>query len=46
MKNGKIVEEGTHEMLMLNNNEYKKLYQTQERWYKNELKTESETCVG
>lgn len=38
MKNGKIIEEGTHEMLMQNNSEYKKLYQTQEQWYKNELK--------
>jgi ATP-binding cassette, subfamily B, bacterial len=38
MKNGKIIEEGTHEMLMLNNSEYKTLYQTQEQWYQNELK--------
>jgi ATP-binding cassette subfamily B protein len=33
MKNGKIVQDGTHEHLLQEEGEYKELYQTQMRWY-------------
>ena len=33
MKNGKIVQDGTHEQLMQKEGEYKKLYQMQMKWY-------------
>jgi ATP-binding cassette subfamily B protein len=33
MKNGKIVQDGTHEQLLQEEGEYKELYQTQMRWY-------------
>lgn len=32
-KNGEIVEDGTHEKLLLNNGEYARLYSTQAQWY-------------
>ena len=33
MKDGRLVEEGTHEELMRLNGEYARLYRTQEKWY-------------
>ena len=33
MKNGKIVQDGTHEQLLQKEGEYKKLYQMQMKWY-------------
>lgn len=33
IKNGKLVQDGTHEQLMQRDGEYKELYQTQMRWY-------------
>lgn len=35
MKNGNVVEVGTHDSLINNNGEYSRLYKSQERWYKN-----------
>lgn len=34
MKDGKIVQDGTHKQLMDEDGEYKKLYQMQMKWYK------------
>jgi ATP-binding cassette subfamily B protein len=33
MKNGKIVQDGTHEQLLREEGEYKELYQMQMKWY-------------
>lgn len=33
MKDGRLVEEGTHEELMRLDGEYARLYRTQEKWY-------------
>lgn len=33
MKNGKLIEEGTHEELMATEGEYTRLYKSQEQWY-------------
>lgn len=33
LKDGKIVEDGTHDNLLSNNGEYSKLYLTQSQWY-------------
>lgn len=35
MKNSKLVEEGSHEELMRINGEYKRLFDAQEKWYRN-----------
>ncbi|MBA9087110.1 ATP-binding cassette subfamily B protein [Fontibacillus solani] len=35
MKQGRLVEQGTHEELISHNGEYARLYQSQEQWYKN-----------
>lgn len=35
MKEGRLVEQGTHEELISHNGEYARLYQSQEQWYKN-----------
>jgi len=35
MKQGRLVEQGTHEELISHNGEYTRLYQSQEQWYKN-----------
>lgn len=36
MKNGSIVEVGSHDSLINNNGEYSRLYKLQEKWYKNQ----------
>lgn len=35
LKNGKIVEEGSHKELIIKDGEYKKLYSSQKKWYLN-----------
>lgn len=34
MKQGKLVEQGTHAELLANKGEYSRLYKSQEQWYK------------
>ena len=48
MKNGKIVQDGTHEQLMQKEGEYKKLYQMQMKWYmESDLKAiDKQACPG
>lgn len=41
MKEGRIVERGTHEELLLRNGIYKKMYQTQSKWYKQNEEVET-----
>ncbi|WP_380164546.1 ABC transporter ATP-binding protein [Kroppenstedtia sanguinis] len=40
MKEGQIVERGTHEELLLQNGIYKKMYRTQSKWYKQKEEVE------
>lgn len=44
MKNGRIIETGTHEELMQLNGEYKKMYDSQKQWYENEAESETVTA--
>lgn len=33
MKEGRLVQEGTHEELLLQEGEYRRLYEAQKKWY-------------